>query len=368
MRDTLRQLLSPLSIAGLATMAAVGLSLHGNHTAHRPLAWALFAGFVAGFLLLQVVDARRPRLQHATLALLPVAALLLVWLDPRTGTAPVLLVVWTALAAAAWPGRVALAAVVLADAVFYLVLRDGGLSQPGLTVLVYAGFQMFAGLCLHYARSAERTRDRLALVNGELLATRALLADAARDAERLRVARDLHDVAGHRLTALCLHLRALAADPALAARPDLATAEALSAELMDDIRAVVQSLRDAPGLDLATALRALAAPLPRPRLQLEMGDDVQVRDPATAEALLRVVQEALTNAARHGDATTLHVQLVRDGDHLRLVVEDDGCVRGALREGNGLAGMRERIAALRGDCVIGTSAAGALRIDVAVPA
>lgn len=368
MRDALRLLLTPLSLAGLATMAAVGLSLQGDGVSDRGLAWVLFAGFVLGFGLLQLVDARRPRLQNATLLAMPVAALLLVALDPRTGTAPVLLVVWTAMVAAAWPGRVALAAVAVADAVFYLVLRDAGLSQPGLTVLVYGGFQLFAGLCLHYARSAERTRDRLALVNGELLATRALLADSARDAERLRVARDLHDVAGHRLTALRLQLRVMAADPALAARADLATAETLSAALMGDIRAVVQSLREAPGLDLATALRALAAPLPRPRLLLDMDDTVQVRDPATAEALLRVVQEALTNAARHGDATVLHVRLARDGDRLRLSVDDDGRVRGALREGNGLAGIRERIAALHGDCAIGTTAAGALRIDIAVPA
>ena len=368
MRDALRLLLTPLSLAGFATMAAVGLSLQGDGVSDRGLAWVLFAGFVLGFGLLQLVDARRPRLQNITLLAMPVAALLLVALDPRTGTAPVLLVVWTAMVAAAWPGRVALAAVAVADVAFYLVLRDAGLSQPGLTVLVYGGFQLFAGLCLHYARSAERTRDRLALVNGELLATRALLADSARDAERLRVARDLHDVAGHRLTALRLQLRVMAADPALAARADLATAETLSAELMDDIRAVVHSLRDAPGLDLATALRALAAPLPRPRLLLDMDDAVQVRDPATAEALLRVVQEALTNAARHGDATTLHVRLARDGDRLRLSVDDDGRVRGALREGNGLAGIRERIAALHGDCAIGTTAAGALRIDIAVPA
>ena len=368
MRDTLRQLLSPLSLAGLATMAAVGLSVHAGAPPHRGTAWFLFAAFVAGFALMQVIDARRPWLQHAILVLMPAAGLLLVWLDPYTGTAPVLLVVWTALAAAAWPGRAAVVAVLLADLCFYLVLRDAGKSQPGLTVVVYGGFQLFAGLCLHYALSAERTRDRLAQVNGELLATRALLADAARHAERLRVARDLHDVAGHRLTALRLHLRALAADPAKAMRSDLATAEALSADLMGDIRAVVQSLRDAPGLDLATALRALAAPLPRPRLVLDLGDDVQVDDPATAEALLRVVQEALTNSARHGDATTLHVRLAREGDRLRLAIEDDGRVRGAIREGNGLAGMRERVAALHGACTIATSPAGALRIDVAVPA
>src|SRR3546814_14777962 len=71
-----------------------------------------------------------------------------------------------------------------------------------------------------------------------------------------------------------------------------------SRERLGDLRGVVQALRDARGLDLATALRALAAPLPRPALRLEIDDDVQVTDPGVAEASLRLVQEALTNSAR----------------------------------------------------------------------
>src|SRR5690606_597714 len=161
----------------------------------------------------------------------------------------------------------------------------------------------------HYARSAERARDRLALVNADLLATRALLADSARDAERLRVARELHDVAGHKLTALTLNLRALAAEPGLAGHQGLDVARQLAGELMGDLRQVVQQLREDRGLDLATALHALAAPLPRPALRLDIADDVRIGDPQVAEALLRMVQEALTNSARHGQARHLDVAI-----------------------------------------------------------
>src|SRR3546814_3872644 len=87
-----------------------------------------------------------------------------------------------------------------------------------------------------------------------------------------------------------------------------------SRERLGDLRGVVQALRDARGLDLATALRALAAPLPRPALRLEIDDDVQVTDPGVAEAILRLVQEALTNSARHADADVVHVRLARDGE------------------------------------------------------
>ena len=228
---------------------------------------------------------------------------------------------------------------------------------------------LFAVLTVHYARSAEASRDALALVNADLLATRALLADATRDAERLRMARELHDVAGHNLTAFTLNLRALAADPALAPREELRTAQAAAARLMGDIRGVVHALRDARGLDIGTALQALAAPLPRPRLQLDIADGVRIEDAATAEAVLRTVQEALTNAARHGSADTLQVRLRRDGGTLRLRIEDNAVASRTtppLREGNGLTGMRERIAALGGQVAFARSGGG-VRIEATLP-
>jgi len=236
-----------------------------------------------------------------------------------------------------------------------------------VVVTVFLGFQAFAALIAHYAKRAERTRDQLALVNADLLATRALLADSARDTERLRVARELHDVAGHKLTAMRLNLRALLSDPALAQRGEIRIVEQLSGELLVDIRNVVSALRDTHGLDLATALRALAAPMPKPRLHLRIDDDVEVRDPAVAETVLRLVQEALTNSARHAQADTLAVQLQCEDDHLLITIEDDGRLRGELREGNGLSGMRERVAAAGGTLTIAPGASGALRLHASLP-
>ena len=80
------------------------------------------------------------------------------------------------------------------------------------------------------------------------------------------------------------------------------------------------------------------------------------------------MQEALTNTARHAGAERLTVALSRDGDTLRLRIDDDGQLRGPLREGNGLAGMRERLAMLGGQLAVSTGATGALRIDAELPA
>jgi signal transduction histidine kinase len=301
-------------------------------------------------------------------ALEAVCALIVVWLGPRAGTAPALLVILAAQLALVYPARWTLAAMLAIDLALYLVLRGSEHRAAAIVVLIFAGFQSFAAMIALYARRAEDAREQLSRVNADLLATRALLADSARDAERLRVARELHDVAGHKLTAMTLNLRALAADPDYAKRSEIAIAQRLSTELLGDLRNVVQALRDTRGLDLDVALRALAAPLPRPRLELSIADDVHLTDPAIAETILRLVQEALTNSARHADADRVQVTIVREGKRLRVGVEDDGRLRGPLCEGNGLAGMRERVAAAGGTLALQTTLRGALRIEAELPA
>src|SRR5690606_40774742 len=144
-------------------------------------------------------------------------------------------------------------------------------------------------------------------------------------------------------------------------------ARRVARELRGALRGVAQAVRDARGRALGTALRALPAPLPRPALRLAIDDDVQVTDPAVAEAILRLVQEALTNSARHADADVVRVHLARDGDAIAVHIEDDGRLRGPIHEGNGLAGMRERIAALQGELNLRAGARGALCIDARLP-
>ncbi len=210
------------------------------------------------------------------------------------------------------------------------------------TFALYAGFQAFATLTAFYARSAENSRDALRLVNAELLATQSLLEDSARTHERLRLSRELHDVSGHKLTALKLQLAALARDPA-GAPPAVETAARLADELLGDIRGVVSQMRHDEGLDLGRAIEELAAPIPRPRVNLSIERDLRIDDIAQARALLRAAQEALTNAARHSQAEQVWLTLGRRNGNIELDVRDNG--RGAVqpRAGNGLTGMRERL-------------------------
>ncbi|WP_242111689.1 sensor histidine kinase [Luteimonas aquatica] len=366
MTSLLRALLTPFNLPVLLTWTAVWLALPYDGP-RGALVWTAMLGFLVTALLSSLAEQCKPPVLALWFGAQSACALVMLWLAPRGGVTPALLVILAAQLAMAYPPRTTLWLVAALNLALYAILRHAGVGSAPVVVAAFLGFQAFAALTAHFARGAENARDRLALVNADLLATRALLADSARDAERLRVARELHDVAGHKLTAIRLNLRALLADPALAHRGEVRLLEALSGELLEDLREVVQTLRDSRGLELATALRALAAPLPRPALRLRIDDTVRISDPALAETILRIVQEALTNAARHAQARTLSVRLRREADALHIEIEDDGLLRGAWREGNGLAGMRERVAARGGTLRLAPNERGALRIEARLP-
>jgi signal transduction histidine kinase len=247
-------------------------------------------------------------------------------------------------------------------------LRGYDLGELLLSFLPMLGFQAFAALTSMYAESSERRGDALAELNAELRATQRLLEESTRSDERLNLSRELHDVAGHKLTALKLHLRALHRDPALAGREELAISLQLADELLADIRAVVSELRQHDGIQLGDALQALARPLPGVRIEVQGGEHARVATVAQAEALLRFAQEGLTNALRHGQATRVALRVESADGRLRLSVEDDGGGRLPIDEGNGLRGMRERLAAFGGELHIGQCTPQGLVFRAELPA
>ena len=91
-------------------------------------------------------------------------------------------------------------------------------------------------------------------------------------------------------------------------------------------------------------------------------------DPLMAETVLRLVQEALTNAARHGNAGTVWLTINEEDSRLRIDIHDDGQRAERIREGNGIAGMRERLAEAGGTLALSMSARGGLRIEASLPA
>ncbi|MES2899436.1 MAG: histidine kinase [Pseudomonadota bacterium] len=215
-------------------------------------------------------------------------------------------------------------------------------------------------------RAEQRSRMALASANAELHATQALLSDTVRASERLRIARDLHDAAGHHLTALKLHLDLAQRQSDGKASASLSTANLLVSELLSEVRTVVSSERRDADIDLKAALASLCAGIPHPQVRLDMDAGIVIRSAAAAHTLFNCVREAITNAVRHADADLVTVSLRVHGDEFQLCVTDNG--RGSTgSEGNGLGGMRERLEQQGGSLRARSVATGGFALDIAIP-
>ena len=376
MWNRIRPLFDPMNLAAYIAWGAIGSevwNVRANGTGLLPatLTWPvvifLHTAFLGLFLMRQLRgdSARWVSVAVGGQLLVAFAAVALA----RYSSVAVLLVVAVAQLAQLASPKMLLLVFVALNSALYLVFRElWQASSPLFGLLINASFQLFAIMTSWYAVTAQRSRDDLASVNGDLLATRSLLAESVRDSERLRLSRELHDVAGHKLTALKLNLGALQRQEALRENAQLALCTRLADELLGDIRGVVQQMRLHDGVDLRELILRLAAPFPRPRLTLDMDAGLRVPSLEQAEAVLRTVQEALTNAARHGHADNLWLTIRRDGERLRLDLHDDGRAgAGELRFGNGLTGMRERLEAIGGGVDARRAAAGGVQLSAWLP-
>lgn len=211
-----------------------------------------------------------------------------------------------------------------------------------LIVSLFAFISSFVALRLHSAR------DELRKVNSELQATQALLAENTRVAERVRIARELHDLVGHHLTALTLNLEVATHLVDGKALEHVQQARSLAKLLLADVREVVSDMRVDDKVDLSAALRALVAGVPQPRVHLDLPATLAMSDPGRAQVLLRCAQELITNSVRHAEAQNLWIRLKLERDGVDMTARDDGRGRDEVEAGNGLKGMSERLKQLGG--------------------
>ncbi len=219
----------------------------------------------------------------------------------------------------------------------------------------------------YMAASERRGRIALDAANGELRATQLLLLDTVRAAERMRIARDLHDIVGHHLTALHLHLDLALRQQGAQAPPALQTARTLAQSLLSQVRTVVGAERHAERIALREALAALCSGIPAPRIELAVEEGLEIDSAALAHALFCCVQEAISNAVRHAGASVLTIALARRGDAIALSIGDDGRGNAGAPEGHGLRGMRERLAALGGSLHAANRPTRGYGLDIEVP-
>jgi signal transduction histidine kinase len=246
----------------------------------------------------------------------------------------------------------------------------GFVAAPLLLGLAVRNRRDYLAEVIERAETAERTREEEARRRvGE---------------ERLRIARDLHDVVAHAMVAINVqagvgaHL--LDRDPDQARRT-LLDIQRVSGEALADLRATLGALRaddnEAPVLPTQGwgELEALGAGLRSAGIEVGLDIDPSTTEVPSAVAATgyRIVQEALTNVVRHAPGAHAHVRVTREADHVVVEVTDDG--RGAVPvgapapdgSGNGLRGMRERARAVGGTLDAGPMAGGGWRVQATLP-
>ncbi|MFJ8633583.1 sensor histidine kinase [Streptomyces sp. NPDC093568] len=271
-----------------------------------------------------------------------------------------------------------------------------------LTITVLTGSAMLAGPLPWYAQenlaifawtgigatAGDAVRSRRAVV--QAIRERAERAERTREEEarrrvaeeRLRIARDLHDVVAHHIA--LVNVQAGVAAHVMDKRPDqakeaLAHVREASRSALNELRATVGLLRQsgdpeaptepAPGLDrldeLAGTFRSAGL-----RVEVARADQGTTLPAAVDLAAYRVIQEALTNVQKHAGAEAkAEVSVVRVGPNVEITVLDDGAGEDDTGDGggHGLLGMRERVTALRGTLTTGPRYGGGFRVHAILP-
>ena len=359
--------------AGFVLLAPVVISFLVQVPAAIGIAFWQHVGWPAGLLQVALAAAGplallgAQRFPGVTVAVVAAAALADLLLTPDLGPPYLALafaivlavargaVVWAvASVVAAWVAAIALGAVI-------------GVSwhpfRIAFTTLVLAA-------CFGIGWFVRVRRARAATYRAEALRRR----QTAEERERVRIARELHDVIGHALSQINVQasvgLHLMDRDPEQA-RAALGSIKDTSKTALEEVRSVLGVIRDgeaplAPQAELAELPR-LVAGVRSPGLDAQLVDRLDAPPRRAVQfAAYRIAQEALTNVVRHASASRAVVTVDHVGDELVLTVDDDGTgVRGA--EGSGILGMRERASLLGGSVDLTASPLGGNRVAAHLP-
>lgn len=217
-----------------------------------------------------------------------------------------------------------------------------------ITGLLFSSFHFFALLMKHQARSELQARRELQHTHQQLLATQDLLMMASQQQERTRIARDLHDVLGHHLTALTINLQVAGHLTQGDAKAKVDQCHQIAKLLLSDVREAVSALREQQRFSIYQALEKLLTVVPGVKAHWDCPLDLELADVKVAQQLLLIVREALTNTLRHSQASEFYLSVRPVEQFVQLLIYDNGKVAPDWKPGNGLTGMRERVASCAG--------------------
>lgn len=372
--------------AGLFTWAVIGLPLLALSRPHPAalegggealggvvgwsawLAWLCF-GLCYGWLT-RDLGQRKVRPADYVLLLVLNASAIAVSFYSASGLGGILLMVAASVLPWTLPLFAGLVVLLVGELMIIPVYMFGigfSLGDAVMQTVLYLGVTGFVFATSLVGKQQAQARDEQRRLNAELRATRALLAESVRINERTRIARELHDLLGHHLTALSLNLEVAGHLVQGKAQEHVGQAHTLARLLLSDVRDAVSQIRETDRIDMAATLAPLARNVPGLRIELRMPEPFNLDDPERAHVLLRCTQEIVTNAVRHAQATHLSLDFHADARRVRLQARDDGRGAGHFALGNGLRGMRERLAAHGGTLKVDSAPGSGFALDIEMP-
>lgn len=321
----------------------------------RALGFAVAAiAFLAAFAAAcRSTPSSRRNVAIATCAAQSLTAIAMVWFGHGVVTAAIFVVVASQLPNIV-SGGVATVWVAVQSATILLRFDALHIGPALVNCAAFAGFQAFALAAASLAASERRARGAAAEHN--------------RTIERLRVARDLHDALGHHLAALGMQLEVAARLADGRAKEHVERAHAIGRLLLADVRGAVSELRDLR--PLGAVLRPLVVAPGKVAVHLDIADELEGLGGEQADAIIRCVQEVMTNAACHADARNLWIAITADRSAIRVRARDDGHNARAVDTiawGHGLTGMRERFVALGGQVDARLTSDGGFEVETSMP-
>ncbi|WP_423186893.1 sensor histidine kinase [Alishewanella sp. d11] len=236
-----------------------------------------------------------------------------------------------------------------------------------ITASLYAAFHFFAVIMQSAILAEQEAKQALAAKNLELQSAQQLLLAASRESERLRIARDLHDLLGHHLTALTIQLQVASYQSTGDAKLQVDNSLQLARLLLTDVREAVSTLREPTGLNLQQLLKPVFAEATYAlQLHIEIPPDLTVANVLQAQHLVMIVREAMSNTLKHAKASTFTISAKLQATCLSLRLSDNGKLAQSWQPGNGLTGIRERVAECAGEIEI-VEHNGALLLQISLP-
>ncbi|MBD0670908.1 hypothetical protein BU198_09345 [Streptomyces sp. CBMA156] len=346
--------------------------LNGGHsTAGTVLGWCCLGGFMIAYVLLVIFRSQAGMRPRACLVIVTTMVGLAVAASVVLGAAFLTLFIYASVCVAIiTPTRHALRALV-AMAVLTAAVGTGiGAGVDNVSTFALSAF--LSGVAM-------TGLQRLVATMKELREARATVAHLAASEERLRLARDLHDLLGHSLSLITLKSelagRFMDAGKDEAARAQVAEIEQVARQSLIDVREAVTGFRR-PTLqvELAAAGTALAAAQVRLEAAPRLVDSWPSLADEEAGALAWALREAVTNVVRHGEGATVctvtaDVSWETSGERYAVLeITDDGRGPGKSQPGNGLSGLEERLALVGGRLETGPGERGrGFRLRAAVP-